>query len=79
MIVTATVTANLRTQIHPYLQSPLEVTVKDIERLNSCLQYTVMWCEENQKRKQFISLMHACIQEKKSVLELPLIILCQTR
>ena len=79
MIITATVTANLRTQIHPCLQAPIEVTVKDIERLNSSLQYHVMWCEENQKRKQFISLMHACIQDKKSVLELPLILLCQTR
>ncbi|KNB43298.1 putative ATP-dependent RNA helicase [Blastocystis sp. subtype 4] len=79
IVVSATITANLRAQILPHLQNPMEVTVCDIQRLNSTLQYSIQWCEENQKKKKFVALMKKCIQDTESLLQLPLVILCQTR
>lgn len=55
------------------LVQPIHVMVDDIEQINSSLSYTLCWCEENQKKKKFTSLL------KEGTLLFPLLVVCQTR
>lgn len=64
IIVSATVTQNLRSAILPRLQNPIEVTISDIERLNSSLHYHFIWTEENQKRNRFQALLKSIAKDQ---------------
>ncbi|KAK8816858.1 hypothetical protein WA577_002652 [Blastocystis sp. JDR] len=79
IIVSATVTQNLRSAILPRLQNPIEVTISDIERLNSSLHYHFIWTEENQKRNRFQALLKSIAKDNPSHLQLPLVVMCQSR
>lgn len=57
----------------------MEVDVNTVEKLNRSLDYTIMWREDTQKRKTLVKLLQKRLQNKESVLLLPLVILCQTR
>ena len=76
MIVTATQTKNMKEQVSLLMNEAIEVIVKDIEQLNSNLNYSFYWCEENQKKKKLISLLQS---KQDYILHFPLVILCQTR
>ena len=78
-MVSATVTQNLRNVIVPYLLQPIEVVVEDIERINSSLDYSFYWCEENQKIKKLTQLMTNSLQGNSHSILFPMVILCQTR
>ena len=79
IVVSATVTQNLRSAILPLLQNPIEVTISDIERLNSSLHYHFIWTEENQKRNRFQALLKSIAKDNPSHLQLPLVVTCQSR
>ena len=73
MIVTATQTKNMKEQVSLLMNEAIEVIVKDIEQLNSNLNYSFYWCEENQKKKKLISLLQS---KQDHILHFPLVILC---
>ena len=73
VVVSATVTANLRAQIASMMVQPIEVMVDDIEQLNSSLEYAIVWSEDNQKKKKLTKLL------KEGAHAFPLLIVCQTR
>lgn len=79
IVVSATVTQNLRSAILPRLQNPIEVSIADIERLNSSLHYHFIWTEENQKRNRFQALLKSITKDNPSHLQLPLVVTCQSR
>lgn len=79
IVVSATVTHNLRSSILPHLLNPIEVCVSDIEHLNSSLHYHFVWAEENQKRKKLQSLLKSVAKDNPTELQLPLVVTCKSR
>ena len=79
IIVSATITPNLRSQTASLLQNPMEINVSTVETLNRALDYSVLWREDTQKRKSFAKLLRNRLQGRESEIELPLVVLCQTR
>lgn len=79
IIVSATITPNLRSQTASLLQNPMEINVSTVETLNRSLDYSILWREDTQKRKSFAKLLRNRLQSRESEIELPLVVLCQTR